>query len=146
VDVADCTRYLMAEIPDSAYAPGSRLASGYAEAQRWARRTGMPIEVEIEGVAFWDDQHGQIGMARNGIELHPVRRVTPILTRSDILRAEAGADPPGPTDVRGWGITSSKAHHCPGSANYGTTARGEYMPESTARRSGARPAGGRRCE
>jgi hypothetical protein len=146
VDIDDSTQYLVAEIPDSACAPGSRHASDYAEAQRWARRTGRPIEVEIEGVAFWDDRHGQVGMARNGIELHPVLRVTPILTRSDILREEVGADPPEPTDVRVWVNTSSKVYHCPGSANYGTTARGEYMPESAARRSGARPAGGRRCE
>ncbi len=145
VDVADTTQYLVAEIPDSACASGSRHASDYAEAQRWARRTATPIEVEIEGVAFWDDQHGQVGMARNGIELHPVLRVTPVLTRSDILRAEVGADPPDPLDVRVWVNTSSKVYHCPGSASYGTTARGEYMPESAAVRAGTRPAGGRRC-
>jgi hypothetical protein len=145
VDIADPTQFLVAEIPDSTCAIGSRRASDYAEAQRWARRTGLPLEVEIEGVAFWDDQHGQIGMARNGIELHPVLHITPVLTRSDILRAEVGADPPDPQDVRVWVNTSSKVYHCPGSANYGTTARGEYMPETTAVRSGARPAGGRRC-
>lgn len=145
VDLADSTQFLVAEIPDSACATGSRHASDFAEAQRWARRTGIPIEVELEGVAFWDDQHGQVGMARNGIELHPVLRVTPVLTRSDILRMEVGADPPDPEDVRVWVNTSSKVYHCPGSANYGTTARGEYMPESAAARAGARPAGGRRC-
>lgn len=145
VDIADPTQFLVAEIPDSACAVGSRRASDYAEAQRWARRTGIPIEVEIEGVAFWDDQHGQVGMARNGIELHPVLRVTPVLTRSDILRTELDADPPDAQEVRVWVNTSSKVYHCPGSANYGTTARGEFMPESTAVRAGARPAGGRRC-
>jgi hypothetical protein len=136
---------VLVELADSTCAPGSRLASDYAEAQRRARRNGTPIEVEIEGVAFRDDWHGQVGMARNGIEPHPVLRVAPILTRTDILREEVGADPPEPTDVGVWENTPSKLYHCPGSANHGTTARAECMPESAARRSGARPAGGRRC-
>jgi hypothetical protein len=144
-DVADPSARLVAEIPDSVCAVGTRRASDYAEAQRWALQTGTPIEVEVEGVAFWDDEHGQVGMARNGIELHPVLRITPVLTRSDILRAEVGADAPDPRDVRVWVNTSSKVYHCPGSANYGTTARGQYMPESTAVRSGARPASGVSC-
>lgn len=29
--------------------------------------------VRVSGVGFWDDIHGQRGVARNGIELHPVR-------------------------------------------------------------------------
>jgi hypothetical protein len=28
--------------------------------------------VTIEGVGFWDEKHGQTGIAPNGIELHPV--------------------------------------------------------------------------
>jgi hypothetical protein len=28
--------------------------------------------VVVEGVGFWDDDHGQAGVAPNAIELHPV--------------------------------------------------------------------------
>jgi hypothetical protein len=31
-----------------------------------------PVEVVITGVAFFDKLHGQTGVAKNGIELHPV--------------------------------------------------------------------------
>lgn len=144
-DLADPRAVMVAEIPDSLCAIGIRQASDYAEAQRVARRLGTPIEVEVEGVAFWDDRHGQVGMAPNGIELHPVLRLTPVLTRSDLLREEVGADPPDPTEVRVWVNLASKVYHCPGTEYYGRTRRGEYMPESAARRSGHRPAGGRAC-
>jgi hypothetical protein len=30
--------------------------------------------VRIKGVGFWDEIHGQTGVAPNGIELHPVLR------------------------------------------------------------------------
>jgi hypothetical protein len=144
-DPADRTRYLVAEIPDSACAVGSRYASDFAEARRTFVTLPVGIEVEVEGVAYWDDDHGQLGASPNDIELHPVLKIVPVLTRNDILRMDLGADPVVPQDVRVWLNTSSKVYHCPGSANYGNTSRGEYMPESAAVRTGARPAGGRRC-
>ena len=144
-DPADTRAVMVAEIPDSLCAIGSRHASDYAEAQRVARSLGTPIDVEVEGVAFWDDHHGQVGRAPNGIELHPVLRITPVLTRSDILREEVGADPPDPSDVRVWVNLASKVYHCPGTEYYGRTRRGQYMPESAARKAGHRPAGGRAC-
>ncbi|MBL0178822.1 MAG: hypothetical protein IPP98_06795 [Gemmatimonadetes bacterium] len=144
-DPADTTRFLVAEIPDSACAVGSRYASDFAEARRTF--VGMPVgvEVEVEGVAFWDDEHGQLGAAPNDIELHPVLKIVPVLNRNDLLRTELGADPVVAQDIRVWLNTASKVYHCPGSANFGTTSRGEYMTESAAVRAGARPAGGKRC-
>ncbi len=144
-DLRDPSVVLIAEIPDSACAPRSRRSSDYARAQTWVRAQPLPIEVEVEGVAFWDDHHGQAGMARNGIELHPVLRITPVLNRNDFLREEVGAVEVDTTAVRVWLNTSSKVYHCPGSANYGTTARGQFMPEPAAVRAGGRPAGGRPC-
>ena len=77
-------------------------------------------------------------------------RVVPVLTDSSLsLLTAGGIDALRPAadtaDVRVWLNTSSRIYHCPGSAVYGTTARGEYLPESAARARGARPAGGRPC-
>jgi hypothetical protein len=33
-----------------------------------------PDKTRIKGVGFWDEIHGQTGVAPNGIELHPVLR------------------------------------------------------------------------
>lgn len=145
VDPTDSTKLLIAEIPDSSCAIGSRHASDFAEARRAVDSLAYGLLIEVTGVAFWDSDHGQVGNAANGIELHPVLRVEPVLTKGDILRMEVGADPPDPTAVRVWLNLSSKVYHCPGSANYGTTTRGAYMPESAAVRAGGRPAGGRTC-
>lgn len=144
-DPADTTRFLVAEIPDSACAVGSKYASDFAEARRALDKMTKGVEVEVEGVAFWDDDHGVLGAAPNDIELHPVLKIVPVLNRYDLLRTELGADPVVAQDMRVWLNTASKVYHCPGSANYGTTRRGEYMPESAAVRAGARPAGGKRC-
>jgi len=53
-DVGDRTKTMIAEIPDSACALGSRHASRYAEARRVIDSLPGGIEVEIEGVAFFD--------------------------------------------------------------------------------------------
>ena len=36
--------------------------------------TTLRGNVRIKGVGFWDEIHGQTGVAPNGIELHPVLR------------------------------------------------------------------------
>jgi hypothetical protein len=36
--------------------------------------TTLTGNVRIKGVGFWDEIHGQTGVAPNGIELHPVPR------------------------------------------------------------------------
>jgi hypothetical protein len=38
--------------------------------------TDLKGKVVIEGVGFWDEIHGQTGVAPNGIELHPVLSIT----------------------------------------------------------------------
>lgn len=144
-DPADRSRVLIAEIPDSSCARGSRQARAFAEARRAAELLSEGIEIEVTGIAFWDDEHGQSGSAPNGVELHPVILVVPVLNKNDILRIEVGADPPDPSEVRVWLNLSSKVYHCPGSPYYGNTTRGNYMPESAAIRAGGRPSGGRPC-
>ena len=144
-DPSDSTALLVAEIPDSTCAIGGRHASDFAQARRAVDSLPFGLLVEVTGVAFWDNDHGQIGNAANGIELHPVLRVDPVLTKNDILRMEVGADPPDPTEVRVWLNLSSKVYHCPGSASYGVTTRGAFMPESAAVRAGGRPARRRSC-
>lgn len=44
-----------------------------------------------------------------------------------------------------WVNTRSKVYHCPGTAYFGRTTRGEYLSEEDARRRGARPNGGKQC-
>jgi hypothetical protein len=149
-DPADPRVTMVAEIPDSACALGSRHASDYAEARRAVALIPAGAVVEVDGVAFWDSDHGVRGMAPNGLELHPVLRVVPVLTDSALtLLASGGVEALRPAadtaDVRVWLNTSSRVYHCPGSPNYGRTARGEYLPEGAARARGARPAGGRPC-
>lgn len=144
-DPADPTKRLVAEIPDSACALGSRHASDFAEARRVVDGLANGLLVDVTGIAFWDSEHGQTGSADNGIELHPVLLIEPVLTKNDILRMDVGADPADPTEVRVWLNHTSKVYHCPGSPSYGTTSRGAYMPESAAVRAGGRPAGGKRC-
>lgn len=136
---------MIAEIPDSACARGSRFASDFAEARRLLDATSLDLEFEVEGVGFFDRDHGQVGAAPNGIELHPVLRLAPVYTKSDLLQDESEVPPQDPADVRVWANTASRVYHCPGSAYYGTTARGAYMLESEATKAGYRPAGGRRC-
>lgn len=36
------------------------------------KRPDKRVIVEVIGIGFWDHIHGQIGVAKNGIELHPV--------------------------------------------------------------------------
>ena len=36
------------------------------------RRLRQPVRAHIEGVAFLDKIHGQLGVAKNGVEIHPV--------------------------------------------------------------------------
>lgn len=150
-DPADENLMMVAEIPDSLCALGSRFASDYAEARRVVHRIPLGAEIDVTGVAFWDSDHGQRGMSESGIELHPVLRVEPVLTSGELaLLATEGPvallEPGDSTGVRVWLNTSSRVYHCPGSQLYGRTARGEYLPESAARRRGARPASGRPCD
>ena len=63
-------------------------------------------------------------------------------TRSLSSQGPAG---PATSGAKVWVNSRSGVYHCPGSQYYGSTKRGEFMPESQARASGNRPAYGRAC-
>jgi hypothetical protein len=74
-DTDDSTRFMVAEIPDSACAVGSSHAGIFAEARRALRAAPRGAIIEVEGVGFFDILHGQRGAAPNGFELHPILRL-----------------------------------------------------------------------
>ncbi len=74
-DPSNTSVRMIAELPDSNCALGSRHAATFAEVNRQLRRVGRRKLVTITGVAFFDRPHGQRGAAPNNIELHPVLRV-----------------------------------------------------------------------
>ena len=75
---------MIAEIPDPACAQGSRVRAQMARARAaFIQRFGMPSTTHfaripgsplatVTGVLFFDEIHGQKGVAPNGVELHPV--------------------------------------------------------------------------
>jgi hypothetical protein len=72
---------MVAEIPSPLCAKRSRYVSNFAEARRAAeaiRARGTETLVEVVGVGFFDELHEAIGSAPNGIELHPVLRLTEV--------------------------------------------------------------------
>lgn len=76
--------HMIAEIPSPSCAVGSTWLSlitlartqfdkNFAPSTAWKH---VSIPVTITGVGFFDDIHGQTGVAANGIELHPVIDLT----------------------------------------------------------------------
>ena len=75
---------MIAELPDAACAQGSRVQAQIARARAaFIKRFGMPSTTHfapipgsplatVTGVLFFDEIHGQKGVAPNGVELHPV--------------------------------------------------------------------------
>ena len=75
---------MIAEIPDPACSQGSRVQAQIAGARAaFIQRFGMPSTTHfapipgsplatVIGVLFFDEIHGQKGVAPNGVELHPV--------------------------------------------------------------------------
>lgn len=71
-DLEDDRLTIVAEIPHPGCVNSDALALRFEAARqalRGVRRDGL---VEIIGVGFFDFLHGQSGMAKNGLELHPV--------------------------------------------------------------------------
>jgi hypothetical protein len=78
---------MIAEIPDPACAQGSRVEAQIARARgMFVDLFGQPsrsswIEVNapitVTGVLFFDVHHGQVGVAPNAVELHPVFGIRP---------------------------------------------------------------------
>lgn len=83
-DLEDSTFTLVAEIPNpDCYEVGlTSRGSQYRIAREWfIARIGTPVKsyfkdayrtVEVVGVGYYDQYHGQRGMAKNNLELHPV--------------------------------------------------------------------------
>jgi hypothetical protein len=60
---------------------------GAVSSSSWLKLAGA---VTITGVGFWDEKHGQTGIAPNGIELHPVLGFTGDATSPRPVAAEVG--------------------------------------------------------
>jgi hypothetical protein len=145
LEVQDAT--LVTEIPDPGCTADERLARLFDQARKALRTVPREAIIEIVGLGFFDTQHGQRGMAPNGIEIHPVLRLTVVSpaphdtlsTQRPLLSAPAAlADSV-------WVNSSSGVYHCPGTRWFGRTVRGRFASEREALQSGARPAGGRQC-
>jgi hypothetical protein len=63
---------LVAEIPSPGCTADPRLAEAFATARQALRGSPRDGILEIVGIGFFDFLHGQSGMARNGLEIHPV--------------------------------------------------------------------------
>jgi hypothetical protein len=50
-------------------------ARSFLQGEEQFLRPTSPIPITITGVGFFDFYHGQLGMAPNGIELHPVLNI-----------------------------------------------------------------------
>lgn len=77
---------MIAEIPAPECAPGSRVLSQITRARaQFTNMFGQPSRswqqsmehIRVTGVVFFDVPHGQMGIAPNAIELHPVIDVEP---------------------------------------------------------------------
>ena len=77
-------RTMIIELADPNCVSGSAFASGISRARsqfdaRFTATSTMKstsTPVTIKGIGFWDYKHGQIGIAPNGIEIHPVLDIT----------------------------------------------------------------------
>lgn len=73
---------MIVEAPDPRCAVGSPLATQIGQVRAaierqfggpvTGRKAGLSIPVSVTGLGFFDKIHGQEGVARNGIELHPL--------------------------------------------------------------------------
>ena len=76
---------MIVESPDPQCAPNSRFAQEIAQVRQTIEahfngpihgRHVVRVPVTVTGVPFFDPLHGQEGVARNGIELHPILGIT----------------------------------------------------------------------
>jgi hypothetical protein len=145
LEVQDAT--LVTEIPHPGCTADERLARLFDQARKALRTVPRDAIIEIVGLGFFDTQHGQRGMAPNGIEIHPVLRLTVISPAPhDTLPTQRSllSTPVALADSV-WVNSSSGVYHCPGTRWFGRTVRGRFASEREALQSGARPAGGRQC-
>ncbi len=154
LEVEDAT--LVAEIPSPECVTNPRHKVLFEEVRRALRGVPRDGVVEIVGVGFFDTDHGQSGMAENGIEIHPVFSLRvigpsrpagllspmPLSAQRDSARADSSSLALADSV---WINPRSNVYHCRGTQWYGRTVRGRFAPEREALAAGARPAGGRRC-
>lgn len=74
-DPTDTTATMIGEIPASSCALGTAKGPSYDAIRATTRSFPPGTVLEIEGVAFFDFIHNQLGRAKNGMELHPVLSV-----------------------------------------------------------------------
>lgn len=85
---------MIAEIPSPECAANASDRLRFSAARDSLRRVPRLGLVTIEGVAFWDYIHNQRGRARNGIELHPVLRLSRSPSASVMPRLNGLTRPP----------------------------------------------------
>ena len=145
---------LVTEIPHPVCTQDTLLARRFNDARAALRQVPRDGIVEIVGIGFFDTHHGQRGMAPNGIEIHPVLYLRPILPPGIATLPQGDSIPVKPSPAPGdsaqladsvWINTSSGVYHCRATRWYGRTVRGRFASEREALQSGARPAGGQRC-
>lgn len=82
VVISDAGKTMIIEFPSPHCAPKlaaarrAFLALVPSEPTPRYRKLRKPIPVRVTGMPFFDRLHGQTGVARNGIELHPVLSIT----------------------------------------------------------------------
>ncbi|MBK7832997.1 MAG: hypothetical protein IPJ56_11785 [Gemmatimonadetes bacterium] len=77
-DLLDDTLTIVAEIPSPDCTADPYMARRFENARAMLRGTQRNGVIEIVGIGFFDFPHGQSGMARNGLEIHPVLSLRPI--------------------------------------------------------------------
>lgn len=78
-DLGDPDKRMIAEIPAPECAEGTGHENDYQAARRSLAAIPLNSIVEVTGVGFFDFMHEQKGAAPNGIELHPVLRISLVL-------------------------------------------------------------------
>jgi hypothetical protein len=76
VGLNDDTTQMVAEIPAPECAEGTGHEEEYRKARAAVKNIPLGSVIEVTGVGFFDFLHGQRGAAKNGVELHPVLRVS----------------------------------------------------------------------
>jgi hypothetical protein len=94
---------------------------GAVSSSSWLKLAGS---VTITGVGFWDEKHGQTGVAPNGIELHPVLGFT-----GDCHKASTGGGGGGGGGTCTPGYSPCLVYH--GGADYDCYGQGGNGPSFT---------------
>jgi len=84
-DPVDRKKTMIAEIPSSECVPAKyrpqftaagKVIESISHATPAFKKLPKPVQVKVTGVLFFDFIHGQTGVAKNGVELHPVLSIS----------------------------------------------------------------------